>query len=122
MSGGARGATGRRGERGERGRPNRLAVFGYLILVVALAFSFRAIEITGREAAEKVNDVNHAQCASLQNLYGVIRKTITDSEMAIDTLDYYKHHPKERAAAHLRNQETLARFKTPPCPDDITVP
>jgi hypothetical protein len=100
----------------------RLAVIGYLIFAASIAMAFAAIEQSRETAAHQVNRINHAQCASLQNLYAVIRKTITDSERAIDTLDYYKQHPKERADAHMRNRETLQRFKTPPCPPDITVP
>ena len=116
------GKRGRRGAVGARGPTNRLAVIGYLILTGAVAWSFHEVAESRDVAARQVNRINQAQCASLQNLYAVIRKTILDSEMAIDTLAYYQEHPQERAEAHARNQDTLARFKTPPCPPDITIP
>ena len=116
------GKRGRRGAVGERGPTNRLAVLGYLILTAAVAWSFHEVGESREGAARQVNRINQAQCASLQNLYMVIRKTITDSEAAIDELAYYAEHPVERAEAHARNRETLARFKTPPCPKDITIP
>lgn len=114
-----RGATGAQGPRGHRGPVNRLAVIGYLILTVAVAGSFWQIEQNRTAATAQVNEINVAQCASLRNLYAVIRKTLADGDKAIDRIDYYRTHPAERAEAHARNRETISRFREPPCPPNI---
>jgi hypothetical protein len=69
-----------------------------------------------------LNRINAAQCASLANLYSVIRKTLTDADAAIDRISYYKTHPVEREQAHERNRETIDSFRTPPCPKDFVLP
>lgn len=94
---------------------------GYLILTLAVTGAFVRIEQSRTDAVEKVNRINAAQCASLRNLYAVIRKTLEDGDMAIDKIAYYRTHPEEREAAHNRNQATIARFRDPPCPANVTI-
>jgi hypothetical protein len=81
----------------------------------------RGLERARIERIDQLNRINKAQCASLRNLYATIAKTISDSDLAIDQIDYYRRHPQERQAAHFRNAETLRMFKQPPCPPEIIV-
>lgn len=125
---GGRGDRGLTGPRGRRGPTNRLAVVGYLLLTVAVAAAFWATWNNDRRFDEerdahiaRLNKVNEAQCASLQNLYAVIRKTLADADKAIDEIAYYRRFPTERRRAHARNAATLERFRTPPCPRNISL-
>lgn len=79
------------------------------------------IEEARKERVRQINYVNHTQCKALQNLYDTIRLTITQSDAAIDTIQYYREHPDERARAHQNNQDTLNKFIVPPCPKNINI-
>lgn len=92
---------------------------GYLILAVAVGFALWRDASIRDENVRHLNRVNASQCESLRNLYNVIRKSLEDSDKAIDELAYYKAHPEERAKAHARNQATLMLFRLPPCPPAI---
>ena len=126
---GQRGVSGERGpqgDTGDRGPTNKLAVVAYLFLVAGIVAAFWSshqndsrVEEARRERVAQINKVNQAQCQSLQNLYEVIRKTVIDSVAIIETTDYYRTHPREKAEALARNRSTLERFRTPPCPADI---
>lgn len=103
-------------------------VIGYLLLtagvVAALWTSHQADVNQARARAERLrqlNAINEAQCDSLANLYGVIRKTLKDAETTITGSAYYREHPGEQRDALRRNQDTIDRFKTPPCPRVVTV-
>jgi hypothetical protein len=126
---GTQGDKGERGEPGEPGRPNSLAVIGFCILAFVNAIAFYGlyqyddkVERARVERVAQLNKVNIAQCTSLQNLYGVLQKSILESDRAIDQIAYYKTHPVEREQAHERNRETLESFRTPPCPEEIVLP
>lgn len=80
------------------------------------------IEAARIERVKQINHVNRAQCASLANLYSIIRLTLQQSDQSIDQITYYRTHPAERERAHIQNAETLAKFRTPPCPRDISLP
>lgn len=82
----------------------------------------RKIEAARLERVRQINHVNQAQCASLANLYSIIRLTLQQSDKSIDQITYYRTHPLERRRAHMQNALTLAKFRTPPCPADITLP
>ncbi len=125
---GATGSRGPTGETGPRGPSSRRGLIGYLILVAAIAVAFglqwkqdREVEQNRRERVQQINQINTFQCRSLQNLYLVIRKSLRDSDKAIDELSYYKQFPLERTEAHRRNAETLELFRVPPCPSNFTV-
>lgn len=92
---------------------------GYLILAVAVGFALWRDASIRDENVIQLNKVNASQCASLRNLYNVIRKSLEDSDKTIDELAYYKTHPEERAQAHARNQSTLMLFRLPPCPPAV---
>src|SRR5688500_17210057 len=101
------GAAGRR-DRGASvvGGRGHLAVIGFLILAALNVGAFarveqntHAVEDARVERVRQINKVNVAQCASLRNLYGVIRKTLRDGDEAIDNIQYYRDHPGELAEA-----------------------
>lgn len=103
-------------------------VIGFAILAAAVVLAFfftwmndRETDRNRRERIQQINLVNTSQCQSLQNLYRVIRKTLQDSDRAIDELAYYRQFPEERRRAHARNAETLELFRVPPCPPKFTV-
>lgn len=108
--------------------PVRIFTAG-IVAVILLATYFirtahendRRIEAARVERIQQINAVNQAQCASLRNLYAVIRKSLEDSDAQIDKLAYYREHPGEARDAHRRNQDTIRRFKTPVCPPRVTV-
>jgi hypothetical protein len=81
----------------------------------------KEIEAARIERVQQLNTVNLAQCASLQNLYRVIQKSLRDSDKAIDEIAYYQAFPVERKRAHERNEETIELFRTPPCPPNIVL-
>ena len=99
----------------------RLNLVGYLILSTAVVLAFWRVDQIRSEAITHVNEVNASQCASLRNLYNVIRKSLEDSDKAIDEIAYYKQNPVERARAHERNRATIAAFRLPPCPPAIRI-
>jgi hypothetical protein len=124
-----RGEKGEKGDRGERGPARRLAVVGYLILTLTTAAAFfatwhneKAIQRARIERIHQLNQINREQCASLSNLYAVIRQTLVESDRRIDTIAYYRSHPAERRRAHRANVAILTKFRTPPCPKRIAVP
>lgn len=82
----------------------------------------RRIEAARIERVRQINHVNAAQCASLANLYSIIRLTLQQSDKSIDQIVYYQQHPEERVRAHMQNAVTLGKFRTPPCPPDIKLP
>jgi hypothetical protein len=105
------------------------ATIGFTILALVNMVAFygvwynaEKVEDARVERIGQLNRINAAQCASLQNLYGVIRTSVANSDAAIDELDYYKQHPLERERAHERNRETLEAFRTPPCPRNFVLP
>lgn len=80
------------------------------------------VEAARVERVKQINNVNHAQCRSLQNLYAIIRTTITTSDRSLDKIAYYRAHPAEKAFVHEQNRKTLEMFRQPPCPRDVVLP
>lgn len=89
-------------------------------LVVAKHLLAR-IDESRAESVDQINLVNRAQCASLRNLYAVIRKSLKDGDKELDKIVYYREHPAERARARERTRQTINQFRTPPCPPDVSV-
>jgi hypothetical protein len=109
-----------------RRRSARLATIGYILLAAATAAAFyvtwnnaKAVQRARVERIHQLNMVNAEQCASLRNLYGIIRQTIVESDSRIDAIAYYRAHAAERRAAHRANFAIIARFRRPPCPKKI---
>lgn len=125
------GLKGDKGDTGERGAAGvwhgrRWIVIGYAFLALGTGAGFFVsydnqgdIEDARAERVRQINGVNAAQCASLRNLYAVIRQTIEASDRNVDTLQYYKEHPDEAELVHEQNARTLAKFREPPCPQQI---
>lgn len=80
------------------------------------------LESARLERLRQVNEINTAQCASLRNIYTLLRSTVEESDRRLDNIQYYRQHPAELADAHATNLAILLRFRTPPCPSDVAIP
>lgn len=98
-----------------------LPVYILAASVVVVVVLIGGLVMLNEHHNDSINRINRAQCASLTNLYVVIRKTLADADAAIDEIDYYREHPAERERAHERNRETRERFRKPPCPENTQI-
>jgi len=79
------------------------------------------IEEGRAESVRQINMINRAQCASLRNLYAVIRKSLKDGDIELGRITYYREHPAERARARERTRQTISQFRQPSCPPNVSI-
>lgn len=85
---------------------------GVIIFVLAVQLALSGIQVYQTvEASHRRSDICHA----VGNLNAVISQTLERSKKNLDTLEYYKHHPKEKAQQKREINRTLALFAPHPC-------
>jgi hypothetical protein len=125
--GGVGGRAGPQGPQGDRGPTNHLAVVGYVILVLAVAFALWSISRERSNNIQRLNKINLAQCMSGDRL----RKLDLEDERAslAESQAYLREHPQgapgiprdliergiERAKAKIKQLEQ------PFCPSSPTI-
>lgn len=85
-----------------------------ILMVVSLAFTIIAMFLAGYAISGQGHQQNQI-CASLKRQNGYIVDALKRSEKNIPTIEYYKHHPAERARVLEELGRELDEFSIPPC-------
>lgn len=113
------GEHGRPGQQGERGPTNRLALIGYLILSVAVAFAIGSNRKDIDKVCETVQRQLDRNAATVERGLTGLRMIRDDPGAArvanVPGTDYYLERPNELAAAVNRSESELKTYRVNAC-------